>query len=62
MEILLLAAILLLSLIMIPLGLPGTWIMVAAALGYQLLVPAGGIGIITVVGTAVLAQAATELA
>jgi len=55
MEILLLAAILLLSLIMIPLGLPGTWIMVAAALGYQLLVPTGGIGTITVVGTAVLA-------
>jgi uncharacterized protein YqgC (DUF456 family) len=55
MEILLLGAILFLSLIMIPLGLPGTWIMVAAALGYQLLVPAGGIGTFTVVGTAVLA-------
>jgi uncharacterized protein YqgC (DUF456 family) len=55
MEILALVAILLISLIMIPLGLPGTWIMVAAALGYQLLVPDGGIGIATVVGTAVLA-------
>src|ERR1041385_6753814 len=55
MEILLLVAILFLSLIMIPLGLPGTWIMVAAALGYQILVPAGGVGTVTVVGTAVLA-------
>jgi uncharacterized protein YqgC (DUF456 family) len=55
MEILLLGVILLLSLIMIPLGLPGTWIMVAAALGYQLLVPTGGIGTLTVVGTGVLA-------
>ncbi len=55
MEILLLVAVLLVSLIMIPLGLPGTWIMVAAALGYQILVPTGGVGIVTVVGTAVLA-------
>jgi len=55
MEILALVAILLISLIMIPLGLPGTWIMVAAALGYQLLVPAGGVGTVTVIGTAVLA-------
>jgi hypothetical protein len=55
MEILLLVAILLLSLMIIPLGLPGTWIMVAAALGYQLLVPTGGVGTATVVGTAILA-------
>ena len=55
MEILLLAAILLLSLILIPLGLPGTWIMVAAALGYQILVPTGGVGMVTGIGTGVLA-------
>src|SRR5436309_10803919 len=55
MEVLILVAILLVSLIMIPFGLPGTWIMVAAALGYQILVPAGGVGIVTVVGTAILA-------
>src|ERR1041384_6888026 len=55
MEILLLAAILLLSLIMIPLGLPGTWIMVAAALGYWILVPTGGVGMVTVIGTGILA-------
>jgi uncharacterized protein YqgC (DUF456 family) len=55
MEIILLGIILVFSLILIPLGLPGTWIMVAAALGYQLLVPAGGIGIATVIGTGILA-------
>jgi len=36
---LLLAAVMFLGLIMIPFGLPGTWIIAAAALGYQLLVP-----------------------
>ncbi len=55
MEILLLAVILFVSLIMIPLGLPGTWIMVAAALGYWILVPAGGVGMFTTIGTGVLA-------
>jgi uncharacterized protein YqgC (DUF456 family) len=55
MEILLLAVILVISLIMIPLGLPGTWIMVAAALGYWILVPTGGVGMVTVIGTGVLA-------
>jgi len=39
MEILILAAILLLSLLMIPFGMPGTLVMVAAAIGYKLLVP-----------------------
>ena len=55
MEVLILAAILLGSLLLIPLGLPGTWLMVAAAFGYELLVPQGGVGPLTVVGTAVLA-------
>lgn len=55
MEILLLGVILVISLIMIPLGLPGTWIMVAAALGYWILVPTGGVGMVTVIGTGVLA-------
>ena len=36
---LLLAAVMFLGLIMIPFGLPGTWIIAAATLGYQLLVP-----------------------
>jgi len=55
MEILLLSVILILSLILIPLGLPGTWIMVAAALGYWILVPTGGVGMVTVIGTGLLA-------
>jgi uncharacterized protein YqgC (DUF456 family) len=60
MELLLLAAVLLLSFIMIPFGLPGLWIMVGAALAYQLLVP-GTIGTSTVAGTAVLALVAEVL-
>jgi uncharacterized protein YqgC (DUF456 family) len=54
MNVLLLAVVLFLGLIMIPFGLPGTWIIVAAALGYQLLVP-GSISIFTVVLMAVAA-------
>lgn len=44
MEILLLIAALLLGLVMIPFGFPGTLVMFGAALCYKLLVPAGGIG------------------
>jgi uncharacterized protein YqgC (DUF456 family) len=54
MELLLLAAVLFLSFIMIPFGLPGLWIMVGSALAYQLLIP-GTVGTTTVAGTAVLA-------
>jgi uncharacterized protein len=57
MELLLLAVVLLLSFVMIPFGLPGLWIMVGAALAYQLLLP-GTIGTVTVVGTALLALVA----
>jgi uncharacterized protein YqgC (DUF456 family) len=60
MELLLLAAVLFLSFIMIPFGLPGLWIMVGAALAYQLLVP-GTIGVVTVAGTALLALVAEIL-
>jgi uncharacterized protein len=60
MELLLLAVVLLLSFVMIPFGLPGLWIMVGAALAYQLLVP-GTIGMVTLVGTAVLALVAEIL-
>jgi uncharacterized protein YqgC (DUF456 family) len=45
---LLLAAIMFLGLIIIPFGLPGTWIIAAAALGYQILVP-GSISMFTIV-------------
>jgi uncharacterized protein YqgC (DUF456 family) len=53
MEILILAAILALSLLMIPFGMPGTLVMVAAAIGYKLLVP-GALGWFTVAGVTVL--------
>jgi uncharacterized protein YqgC (DUF456 family) len=55
MEILLFAIVLLVSLFLIPLGLPGTWIMVGAAIGYDALVGKDPIGWVTIVGTAVLA-------
>jgi uncharacterized protein len=60
MELLLLTVVLVLSFVMIPFGLPGLWIMVGAALAYQLLVP-GTIGTVTVVGTALLALVAEIL-
>jgi uncharacterized protein YqgC (DUF456 family) len=60
MELLLLAAVLLLSFVMIPFGLPGLWIMVGAALAYQLLLP-GTIGMGTLVATALLALVAEVL-
>ena len=53
MELLILGAVLVLSLFMIPLGLPGLWIMIAGAFTYRLLVP-GSIGIFTLVCIAIL--------
>ena len=58
---LLLGAALLLGLIMIPFGMPGTLVMFAAVLCYKLLVPTGGIGWATVVITGVLMIAAEGL-
>jgi uncharacterized protein YqgC (DUF456 family) len=60
MELFLLAAVLFLSFLMIPFGLPGLWIMVGAGLAYQLLLP-GTISTTTVVGTAGLALVAEIL-
>ncbi|HEY8174140.1 MAG TPA: DUF456 domain-containing protein [Gemmatimonadaceae bacterium] len=57
MEILILAAIMLVSLFMIPLGLPGTWVMIAAGVGYSILVP-NSIGIFALVGVTALAVVA----
>lgn len=54
MGIILLVAILLLSLFIIPLGLPGTWVMLAAGVGYSILVP-NSIGWVTLVGVTVIA-------
>jgi uncharacterized protein len=55
MPVVILVVVLFGALLLIPLGLPGTWLMVGAALVYQLAVQGGGIGIATVAGTAVLA-------
>ena len=48
MEQLILTVVLVLSLVMIPLGLPGLWIMIASAFVYRLLVP-DSIGLLTIV-------------
>jgi len=61
MEVLILAAVLLLSLIMIPFGMPGTLVMFAAALCYKLLVPLGGIGWTSVVVVGILMAIAEGL-
>ena len=61
MEVILLVAVLLLSLIMIPFGMPGTLVMFAAALCYKLLVPNGGIGWPSVVVVGILMAIAEGL-
>ena len=55
MELLLFAAALVLSLFLVPLGLPGTWIMVGAALAYDMVVGGEPIGWLVIAATAVLA-------
>jgi len=57
MAIILLAAILFLSLFIIPLGLPGTWVMLAAGVGYSILVP-NSIGWVTLVAVTAIAVVA----
>ncbi|MDE3171543.1 MAG: DUF456 domain-containing protein [Gemmatimonadota bacterium] len=54
MAIVILVLVLLGALLIVPLGLPGTWVMVGAALVYHLAVR-GTVGMATVAGTAVLA-------
>lgn len=54
MAIILLALILVLSLFIIPLGLPGTWVMLAAGVGYSILVP-GSISWFTLVVVTIIA-------
>jgi uncharacterized protein YqgC (DUF456 family) len=58
MAFLLLVAVLLVSLFLIPLGLPGLWIMLAAALAYDLLTPGAVIGTWTLVAMTSLAVVA----
>ena len=61
MALLILAAVILLSLVLIVLGLPGLWIMVASAVTYTLIVPGDPIGWFTLVAVAVLALVAELL-
>ena len=61
MYLLILAAVIILSLILIVLGLPGLWIMVATAVTYNLIVPGEPIGWVTLIAVAVLAFVAELL-
>ena len=61
MALLILAGVILLSLVLIVLGLPGLWIMVASAVTYNLIVPGDPIGWFTLVAVAVLAFVAELL-
>src|SRR5215204_5930418 len=60
MELLILVVIVLVSLALIPFGLPGLWLIIASAVGYALLLP-GSIGWVTIGGATVLAVVAEVL-
>ena len=55
---LLLAAALLFGLVLVPLGLPGLWVMLGATFAFWLAVPQGSIGLLTVAVVATLVVAA----
>jgi uncharacterized protein len=57
----LLALALVLGLLLVPLGLPGLWIMLGATFAYWLAVPGGSIGLITVVVVATMVIVAEVL-
>ena len=61
MPLLILACVIIASLILIVLGLPGLWIMVASAVTYNLVVPGDPIGWFTLVAVGVLALVAELL-
>lgn len=61
MPVLLLIAAIVLGLVMIPFGMPGTLILFVAALCYYLLVPGSAIGLATVVGLGILMATAEGL-
>jgi len=61
MPLLLLACVILLSLVLIVLGLPGLWIMVASAVTYNLVVPGDPIGWVSLIVVGVLALIAELL-
>jgi uncharacterized protein len=57
-ELLLLAAVMLLGLVLVPLGLPGTWVIAGAALAFNPLVGEERIGMVTIVGVFLIAVVA----
>ena len=61
MPLLILGLVLIVSLILIVLGLPGLWIMVASAVTYNLVVPGDPIGWVTLVAVGILAFVAELL-
>ena len=61
MDVLLFALALLASLLIIPLGLPGTWLMIIAAIGMNLLGGGDRIGTVSLIGVGVLAVVAELL-
>jgi uncharacterized protein YqgC (DUF456 family) len=61
MALLILAAVIILSLILIVLGLPGLWIMVASAVVYNMIVPGDPVGWVSLIAVAVLALVAELL-
>ena len=61
MSLVLFAVVLLGCLVLIPLGLPGLWLMLAAAVGYNALPGPAPIGTATLVGTALVAVVAEVL-
>ena len=61
MPLLILSLVIVLSLILIVLGMPGLWIMVASAVTYNLVVPGDPIGWVTLVVVGILAFVAELL-
>ena len=58
MSILLLVVAVLLSLLLVPVGLPGTWLMIAAAMAFDYLSPSAKVGWLAIGATIVLATMA----
>lgn len=54
LALILLGATLLGSLLLVPLGLPGLWVMLGATLLYWVLVPTGGVGLVTLVSASII--------
>ena len=49
------------SLLLVPIGLPGLWLMLWSAIVYWIAIPAGGIGLFTIIGASVLVVVAEVL-